>query len=151
MGTRSYISLLRAYHEGKMFGEAEALLKQIKKAGLVEKMSDEAMTVSGGESDLAESIIWELGEEVYTVSSVVYEYNSSIYFFWKAKMIGEGLNTYRKMQKMKIEPIVQTFFNMVSGYSSLEMYRDITILWGDIKRNFVVNRDLFELLILNFL
>ncbi|KAI7987081.1 Pentatricopeptide repeat-containing protein [Camellia lanceoleosa] len=84
MGTRSYISLLRAYHEGKMFGEAEALLKQIKKAGLVEKMSDEAMPVSDGESDLAESIIWELGEEVYTVSSVVYEYNSFIYFFWKS-------------------------------------------------------------------
>ncbi|CAL5441647.1 unnamed protein product [Camellia sinensis] len=81
MGTRSYISLLPAYHERKMFGEAEALLKQIKKAGLVEKMSDEAITVSDGESDLAESIIWELEEEVYTVPSVVYEYNSSIYFF----------------------------------------------------------------------
>ncbi|CAL5441645.1 unnamed protein product [Camellia sinensis] len=71
-------------------------------------------------------------------------------------MIGDALNTYRKTQKTKIQPIVQTFFNMVSGYSSLEMYRDITILWGDIKRNmengnFVVNRDLFELLMLNFL
>ncbi|KAL7188362.1 hypothetical protein ACSBR1_038246 [Camellia fascicularis] len=64
MGTRSYISLLTAYHERRMFGEAEALLKQIKKAGLVDKMSDEAITVSDEESDLAESIIWELEEEV---------------------------------------------------------------------------------------
>ncbi|GMQ04602.1 hypothetical protein CsSME_00049962 [Camellia sinensis var. sinensis] len=149
MGTRSYISLLKAYHERKMFGEAEAFLKQNKKAGLVEKMFD-------GESDLAKSIIPELEEEGKTVLSVVYEYNSSIYIFWKAKMIGDALNTYRKMQMMKIQPIVQTFFNMVSGYSSLEMYREITILWTDIKRNIVngnlvVNRDLFELLILNFI
>ena len=71
-------------------------------------------------------------------------------------MVGDALNTYRKMQQMKIEPTVQTFLNMVSGYSSLEMYRDITILWGDIKRNMekgnlVVNRDLYDTLILNFL
>lgn len=156
MGTGSYISLFRAYHERKMFGEAEALLDQNKKAGLVEKLFDEAITVSDGESDLAKSIIRELEEEGKTVLSVVYEYNSSIYFFWKAKMIGDALNTYRKMQMMKIQPIVQTFFNMVSGYSSLEMYREITILWGDIKRNIengnlVVNRDLFQLLILNFI
>ncbi|KAI7989099.1 Pentatricopeptide repeat-containing protein [Camellia lanceoleosa] len=73
MGTRSYISLLRAYHERKMFGEAEALLKQNKKAGLVEKMFDEAITVSDGVSDLAKSIIRELEEEGKTLLFVVYE------------------------------------------------------------------------------
>ncbi|KAJ0079103.1 hypothetical protein Patl1_24009 [Pistacia atlantica] len=45
---------------------------------------------------------------------------------------------------------------MPSEISSLEMYRDITILWGDIKRNMAtgnlaVNRDLFEIMLLNFL
>ena len=163
MCTGSYTSLLRAYYRREMFREAEALLKQIRKTSLVVKMSDEedkttlsSKRSSSGKSGLAESLIREMEEDEKAEPSMIYEFNSSIYFFWKAKMVGDALNTYRKMQQMKIEPTVQTFLNMVSGYSSLEMYRDITILWGDIKRNMekgnlVVNRDLYDTLILNFL
>uniref|UniRef100_A0A5B7AG61 Pentatricopeptide repeat-containing protein n=1 Tax=Davidia involucrata TaxID=16924 RepID=A0A5B7AG61_DAVIN len=107
-------------------------------------------------SDMAESIIREMREEDNAVPFVVYEFNFSIYYFCKAKMIGDALKTYRRMQEMKIQPTVQTFVNLICGYSSLEMYREITILWGDIKRNMedgnlVVNRDLYEFLLLNFL
>lgn len=71
-------------------------------------------------------------------------------------MLADALKTYRRMQEMKIQPTVQTFSNMVCGYSSLGMYRDITIIWGDIKRNMesgnlVVSRDLYEFLLLSFL
>ena len=71
-------------------------------------------------------------------------------------MVGDASMTYRKMQAMKINSTVQTFVNMIYGYSSLEMYRQITMLWADIKMNMgsgnlVVNRDLYEFLILNFL
>ena len=60
------------------------------------------------------------------------------------------------MVDMKIQPTSQTFAFLMCGYSSLGMYREITILWGDIKRfmrsgNLVGNRDLYELLLLNFL
>lgn len=162
MGNSLYLSLLRAYHERNMFREVKVLRKQIRKAGLSTDMADESLTLSEerttstGKADLAESFIKEMEEEEKTVASMVYELNSSIYFFWKAKMTGDALKTYRKMQEMKIQPTVETFFNMVSGYSSLEMYREITILWGDIKRNMesgnlVVNRDLYEFILLNFL
>ncbi|KAL6985872.1 hypothetical protein U1Q18_019244 [Sarracenia purpurea var. burkii] len=170
LATSSYISLLTAYAERKMFREAEALLKQIRKAGLVVNISDE-MSLSDidykvilshkrisvdSKSDLAESFIREMKKEERVVPSMVYELNSSIYFFWKAKMAGDALKTFKKMQEMRIQPTAQTFFNMVSGYSSLEMHREITMLWGDIKRNIengtlVVNQDLCEFLLLNFL
>lgn len=162
MGNSLYLSLLRAYRERNMFREVKVLRKQIWKAGLSKDMADESLTLSEerttstGKVDLAESFIKEMEEEEKTVASMVYELNSSIYFFWKAKMTGDALKTYRKMQETKIRPTVETFFNMVSGYSSLEMYREITILWGDIKRNMesgnlVVNRDLYEFILLNFL
>ncbi|KAJ0014806.1 hypothetical protein Pint_21210 [Pistacia integerrima] len=107
-----------------MSREAEALLKQMKKAGLAVNLSD------------------EMG-----ISST----NPSI-----GKMIDDALKIYRRMQAMNIQPTVQTFAYLAYGYSSLEMYRDITILWGDIKRNMAtgnlaVNRDLFEIMLLNFL
>ncbi|KAF7149180.1 hypothetical protein RHSIM_Rhsim03G0030600 [Rhododendron simsii] len=161
-GNSLYLSLLRAYYEQNMFREAGALRKQIRKAGLDIDMDDESLTLSERrttstrKADLAESFIREMEEEEKTVASTVYELNSSIYFFWKAKMTGDALKTFRKMQEMKIQPSVQTFFIMVSGYSSLEMYREITILWGDFKQNIengnlVVNRDLYEFIVLNFL
>ncbi|KAK1564577.1 hypothetical protein Q3G72_006161 [Acer saccharum] len=50
-------------------------------------------------------------------------------------MIGDALTIYRRMLEMKMQPTVQTFGYLASGYSSLEMYCDITILWGDTKRN----------------
>lgn len=173
MGYTTYMSLLAAYDKGKMFREAKALLKQMRKAGLVINISDEMVvsaslseadkpamytnaSTSISKSDLAEVLAREMRDEEKAVPPTVYEINSSIYFFCKAKMIEDALKTYRKMQEMKIQPTVHTFVNLVYGYSSLGMYRDITIIWGDIKRhmqsgNLVVNRDLYEFLLLNFL
>ncbi|KAM7507211.1 hypothetical protein LguiA_017664 [Lonicera macranthoides] len=153
----SYTLLLSAYHRGKMFREAEALLKQIQNAGLALKdgfSSVEATTIS--KSDLAECLVREMSEKEKVVPFVVNELNSSIYFFMMAKMVGDAVKTYRRMVEKNILPNVSTFFALIYGYSSLEMYREITILWGDIKRNnengnLIVNRDLYELLVLNFL
>ncbi|CAK9133874.1 unnamed protein product [Ilex paraguariensis] len=170
----SYSSLLTAYYRVKMFKEAEVLLKQIRKVGFLMKMSDEVVVSTHlseveddhnsyskaattiGKSDLAESVIREMREEEKVVPSMVYELNSSIFFFTKAKMIGDALKTYRRMQEMNVQPTVSTFFTLINVYSSLEMYREITILWGDIKRytqkgNLLVNRDLYEFLLRNFL
>ncbi|KAH9670695.1 pentatricopeptide repeat-containing protein [Citrus sinensis] len=172
MDSTTYKSLLTAYYKVKMFREAEALLKQMRKSCLVQNLSCE-MIVSErfsevadksasftdtsslmDKSDLAESLIQEMREEA--ALSMIYKLNSSIYFFCKGKMIGDALKIYRRMQEMKIRPTVETFYYLVYGYSSLEMYRDITILWGDIKRNIesgvlAVSRDLYETLLLNFL
>ncbi|KAH9734338.1 pentatricopeptide repeat-containing protein [Citrus sinensis] len=172
MDSTTYKSLLTAYYKVKMFREAEALLKQMRKSCLVQNLSCE-MVVSErfsevadksasftdtsslmDKSDLAESLIQEMREEA--ALSTIYKLNSSIYFFCKGKMIGDALKIYRRMQEMKIRPTVETFYYLVYGHSSLEMYRDITILWGDIKRNIesgvlAVSRDLYETLLLNFL
>ncbi|KAK4422254.1 Pentatricopeptide repeat-containing protein [Sesamum alatum] len=165
----SYTSLLAAYYNKKMLREAEGLVRQIRRVGLainfpdemafsllVSKSEDERTPDSMGKSDLANSIIQSMREEDKAVSPFVHEYNSSIYFFTKAKMIEDATQTYRKMQKMKIQPNASTFFHLICGYCSLAMYREITILWGDIKRsmenqNTVYNRDLYELLLLNFI
>ncbi|KAL2467745.1 Pentatricopeptide repeat-containing protein [Forsythia ovata] len=169
----SYTSLLAAYNNMKMFREAEALLKKMRKVGLVLNISPKmAFSSCSSESevgrvylkelksttksDLADSIVRNIREEEKVGPSLVHEYNSSIYFFTKAKMIGDALKTYHKMQEMKIQPTACTFFHLICGYASLRMYRDITILWGDIKRsmenqNSICNRDLYELLLLNFL
>ncbi|GAV85267.1 PPR domain-containing protein/PPR_2 domain-containing protein/PPR_3 domain-containing protein [Cephalotus follicularis] len=173
MGSATYMSLLTAYCKGKMFKEANALLKQMRKADLVKIFSDE-MIISAclseaadksilytdassltGKSDLAESLLREGREKEKAISPLVYELNSSIYFFCKAKMIEDASKTFRRMQEMKIQPTVQTYAYLLHGYSSLEMYRDITILWGDMKRNMQsgnleVSRDLYEFLLLNF-
>lgn len=174
MGYTNYMSLLVAYSKGQMFREAKALLKQMRKAGIAMNLSDEAVLTAcqsevvdnsalfmnassfTGKSNLAESFVQEIREEEKAITPTVYEIDSSIFFFCKAKMIGDALRTYRKMQDLKIQPTLQTFTNLVCGYSSLGMYRDITILWGDIKRNMdsgnlVVSRDLYEYLLMNFL
>ncbi|KAI3756692.1 hypothetical protein L1987_56514 [Smallanthus sonchifolius] len=152
--TDSYASLLTAYYEGKKHREAESLLKQIRKTGIT--ISDDMLkpTVSGKSSDLVTCLIQEM--EKGDINCSVYEFNSSIYFFMKAGMIDDALKTYKSMQRMNIHPNVATYMYLVMGYSSLEMYRDITILWGDIKRRFgdgnlMMNVDLYEVLILNFL
>lgn len=172
LGPNSYSSLFKAYLERKMSREAEALLKQIRKAGVFRNISDEmvvstilsengmsyssAAIGSCAKSELAESLVREMREEEKEVHVVVNELNSSIYFFMKANMIDDAVKTYRRMQDMKVHPTSSTFFTMVCGYSSLQMYREITHLWGDIKRNIenqslAVNRDLYELLLFNFL
>lgn len=90
--------------------------------------------------------------------SLLYELNSSIFFFCKAKMMEDAVRTIRKMEARNIQPNSQTFIHLVNGYSSLEMYREITILWGgEIKRmvkdggSMVPNKDLLDCLLLNFI
>ncbi|OWM86372.1 pentatricopeptide repeat-containing protein At4g17616 [Punica granatum] len=168
----AYSSLLEAYSCKGMIREAKGLVKQMQKLGLISDMPDE-MTVSTllenekarrsaefsntiGKSDLTELLVQEMREEENELPSVVYEVNSSIYFFCKAKMMGDALRTYRRMQEINLRPTEQTFAAMLSGYSSLKMYRDVTILWGDIKRNIlsgnlVISRDLCESLLVNFI
>ncbi|GMH06626.1 hypothetical protein Nepgr_008466 [Nepenthes gracilis] len=166
----TYMSLLRAYCRAKMLREAKALVNQIRRAGLLSNMSNDMVlsqciserACESGENDaairkfdLAECLVRELKGE-NTICSVVYELNSAMYFFCKAKMIEDALKTYRRMLAMKIQPTVQTFAYLIQGYSSLELYREITILWGDIKRNMepgylVITRELYELLLLNFI
>lgn len=87
---------------------------------------------------------------------LIYEFNFSIFFFCKAGMMEDAIKTFRKMQERKVKPNVQTFSHLVNGYSSLEMYREITIIWGEIKRWLEVgvlppDRDLFECLLWNFI
>ncbi|KAL3497637.1 hypothetical protein ACH5RR_040369 [Cinchona calisaya] len=172
----SYPSLLTAYYNRKMFREGDALRKQIRKAGALLDLSDEmdisknSLHLEGkstlnlekvnfiGRPDFAKSIIQEIKQEAESVpgSEMIHELNSSIYFFMKAKMIGDAVKTYQRMQEMKIQPTVLTFAYLIYGYSSLEMYREITVLWGYVKRNLVksnsmVHRDLYESLLLNFI
>ncbi|GJU98376.1 pentatricopeptide repeat-containing protein [Tanacetum coccineum] len=146
----SYASLIAAYRKCNKHREAEALLRQKKKNGiLVEKTS-----VSTRRSDLIAYLVQEMRQGEKDCS--VHQFNSSIYFFMKAKMIDDALKTYKSMQQMKVYPTAATYIYMVMGYSSLEMYREVTHLWGDIWRscddgNLSVNIDLYEVLVLSFL
>jgi pentatricopeptide repeat protein len=109
MGFTTYSPLFAAYYKENMFREAKSLLKQIRKAYLVLNLSDE-MLIFRSKSDLAEFLV-----------PIVCEFNSSIYFFCKARMVVDAFKTYRRMQEMKIQPTQQTFSNLVHGYSSLGM------------------------------
>ncbi|XP_039060969.1 pentatricopeptide repeat-containing protein At4g17616 [Hibiscus syriacus] len=174
LGASAYEALLTAYNERNMFREGNVLLKQIRKAGLVMNvvnnsvMSKNVIANIGRSSlcikepssicqpTLSECLVHEVSDSEKAISPITYELNSSIYFFCKAKMMGDALNIYRRMQKMKIQPTEHTYMYLVCGYSSLEMYRDISILWGDMKRitasrNFTVSCNLYEVLLLNFL
>lgn len=165
MGCDTYTLLLSAYQKGGMQRESKALLKQMKKINLHKDLCNDAFdkntlceetSNSVGKSDLAVALAQISKDENQTVIPLVYNFNSSIFFFCKARMIEDALRAYRRMCEMKIQPTSQTFAHLVRGYSSLGMYREITFLWGDIKRlmknnNFVVNRDLGELVLLNFI
>ncbi|XP_026663464.2 pentatricopeptide repeat-containing protein At4g17616 isoform X2 [Phoenix dactylifera] len=173
IGSKTYISLLRSYCRENMLEESKVLLKQMRKVGLFVNISDEQalfqcvsedgaanpcdkITASSvGKSHLVEYLDRELREE-YSKCHLIYEFNSSIQFFCKAKMIEDALKTFKRMKQRNIQPTVQTFSHLVYGYSLLKMYREITILWGEIRRRLedgvlVVDRDLFELLLWNFL
>ncbi|TKY55514.1 Pentatricopeptide repeat-containing protein [Spatholobus suberectus] len=165
MGRDTYMLLVSAYWKGGMQREAKALLKRMKKVGLDKGLSDDALDKHNlceetlnllGKADLAIALAQILKDEDQTVFPLVCNFNSSIFFFCKARMIEDALRAYRRMVAMKIQPTSQTFAFLMRGYSSLGMYREITILWGDIKRfmrsgNLVGNRDIYELLLLNFL
>ncbi|PON37017.1 Pentatricopeptide repeat [Parasponia andersonii] len=173
IGVSTYMSLLTVYFKGKMLREAKTLLRQMRKADMPAFSSDKMVLTTclsdmvdnnpmnnnasnlTGKSGLVESLMQEMKHE-NTIPSMAFEMNSSICYFCKAKMIEDAIKTYRRMQEIKIQPTLETFTNLVRGYSSLRMYRDITILWGDIKRsmecgNLSVSRDLYELLLMDFL
>ncbi|XP_022774656.1 pentatricopeptide repeat-containing protein At4g17616 isoform X2 [Durio zibethinus] len=174
LGSSTYVALLTAYYKSNMSREGNVLLKQMRKAGLVVNLSEKivmsenvpanvsrsslCINVSSSicQPSLSESLFQEICEAEKAISPIIYELNSSIYFFSKAKMMGDALKVYRRMEEMKIQPTEHTFAYLVCGYSSLEMYRDITILWGDMKRtmesrNLSVSSDLYEFLLLNFI
>ncbi|KAL6181197.1 hypothetical protein ACLB2K_047852 [Fragaria x ananassa] len=193
-GYSTFMSLLTAYYKGKLVPEAKALLKQMRKAGLLVSLSDEMVAstclsvvdtsacctsassstrksdlanalvqesrdeeeIPSRVSDLVNALVQETRDEKEEISSRVYQFNSSINFFCKAKMIDDALKTYKRMQELKIYPTELTFTYMIKAYSSLGMFRNITFLWGDMKRNMengnlVVSRDLYEYLLLDFL
>ncbi|KAG2580190.1 hypothetical protein PVAP13_6NG254520 [Panicum virgatum] len=84
------------------------------------------------------------------------EFNNSILFFCKAKMIEDALCTYKRMREQNIRPTSYTFCHILCGYSSMDMHREITMLWGEIKRRLEygeldVDRDLLDCLVLDFL
>lgn len=174
LNTSSYMSLLTAYCNKNKLREAEALLKQLRKSGVVINASDPLLAPASmselenertnklkelgsmAKGELAYHIVEEMRAEENETSFMIHDLNSSIYFFMKAHMVEDAVRAYRKMQAMKIHPTVSTFMNLLNGYSSSEMYREITILWGDIKRNMesrknLNTRDLYEFLLLNFL
>ncbi|KAH0935149.1 hypothetical protein HID58_012266, partial [Brassica napus] len=156
MDLATYRKVLSGYHKSKMVRNAEVLVRQMTKAGLVTDHLNEIKDCENTELRglLAEEI--NAGEQT-KVPSMLYELNSSLYYFCKAKMQGDAVTTYRKIQKMKtISPTVQSFWILVDMYSSLGMYREITVTWGDIKRNVAsrdleVTQDLLEKLVVNFL
>ncbi|KAH9607096.1 hypothetical protein KSS87_005025 [Heliosperma pusillum] len=168
----TYMLLLNAYRKEKMTKEAEALAKQIKRVGLTFDASDDLVVskcllpvadsnsapiapTSSRQSELTTYLVQEMRKGDNGLSKV-YELNSSIYFFCKAKMLDDARKIYRKMQEVNIKPTVHTFAYLIQAYSSLGDYREITIVWGDIKRHTargcsLAHRDLYELLLMNFL
>lgn len=147
----SYASLVTGYRKSNKNREAEALLREMKKNGI---LLSEKTSTSSRRSDLIAYLAQEMREGYKDCS--VHKFNSSIYFFMKAKMIDDALKTYKSMQRIKVYPTAATYIYMVVGYSSLEMYREVTHLWGDIWRscdngNLSVNIDLYEVLVLSFL
>ncbi|KAM7253723.1 hypothetical protein ACFE04_031405 [Oxalis oulophora] len=146
-----YMSLIAAYNSREMYREANALVKKTRIDFL--NTNKPSLVVN---SDLVESLIQEAKSKENKFPLLLFEVNSSIYYFTKAKMIEDALKTYRGMQDMKIRPSVQTYAYMASGYSSLGSYRDITFLWGDMKRDMEsasleVSRDMYEFLLISFL
>ncbi|CDY09614.1 BnaC07g34470D [Brassica napus] len=152
----TYRKVLSGYHKSKMLRNAEVLVRQMTKAGLVTDPSDEIKDCEN--TELRALLVQEINAgEQRKVPSTLYELNSSLYYFCKAKMQEDAVTTYRKIQKMKtISPTVQSYWILVDMYSSLGMYREITVAWGDIKRNVAsrdleVTQDLLEKLVVNFL
>ncbi|KAJ8747553.1 hypothetical protein K2173_013088 [Erythroxylum novogranatense] len=169
LDSNTYMALLKAYYSKQMMKEAEVLLRQMRKSGLFSNGSDEmvastclskaageeSLLSSSSKSDLADHLLREMDEQM-PIPPVIYELNSSIYFFCKAQMLSDALRTYRRMQKMKIQFTTQTFAYLIFAYSSMGKYREITILWGDMKKNMKsgnleMSRDLYELLLLSFI
>ncbi|KAJ6829942.1 pentatricopeptide repeat-containing protein [Iris pallida] len=171
--TTSYTSLLRAYCRENMLEESKVLLKQIRKVGHFVNLSDEDVISSFlredgtscrpdtriTASDTSSCLVGFLDREIRKEEPscpLIYELNASILFFCKAKMMEDALKTYKLMEERNVQPTVLTFSHLVNGYASLKAYRQITILWGEIRKRLEdtvlpADRDLLECLLLNFL
>ncbi|RCV13120.1 hypothetical protein SETIT_2G321700v2 [Setaria italica] len=168
VGITSYISLLRAYEQENKSEEFDGLLQQIQKiASTMDDIhSNYPFTIKNiakivkDEMPLTNSSLFAaLAEEMKHYNPeghLTLEFNNSILFFCKAKMMEDALCTYKRMREQHIRPTYYTFCHILCSYSSMDMHREITMLWGEIKRRLEygeldVDRDLLDCLILNFL
>ena len=73
---------------------------------------------------LAITLAQVLKDENQTVIPLVYNFNYSIFFFCKARMMEEDvLRACRRMFEMKVQLTSQIFTHLMCGYSSLGMHR----------------------------
>ncbi|CAN8324995.1 unnamed protein product [Cochlearia groenlandica] len=163
MDMATYRKVLSGYYKSKMLRNAKVLLKQMTKAGLITDPTNDITVMTETEetnsrnTELRDLLVQEIeAGEQKQVPNTLYELNSSLYYFCKAKMQVDAVTTFRKIQKTKNTPTRQSFWIMTDMYSSLGMYREITVVWGDIKRNIAsrnleVTQDLLEKLVVCFL
>lgn len=156
IGIGIYKKLLTAYQNQDRFEEYNSLLKHMKNV----HGSLAFHECNKRNSNLVEFLTKEVAcEETTVAKALVFEFNNSISFFSAAKMMDDALRTYKCMRERNMSPNVQTFCHILSGFSSLKMYREITILWGEIKRSLEYGilsdsqntDDLLECLVVNFL
>ncbi|XP_078442638.1 pentatricopeptide repeat-containing protein At4g17616-like [Wolffia australiana] len=166
-----YVLLLKAYFDKSMVREARALLKQMRERKLIkfpDEDEDEEEVINSylaqhekRASPVASSSLTKLLEKQSkeggdSQSHLTHEFNFSIFFFCKAGMMEDAIKTYRKMQEKRVLPSIQTFSHLVNGYSSKEMYREITIVWGEMRRRLEegvlsADRDLLGSFLWNFI
>ncbi|KAK1680379.1 hypothetical protein QYE76_041227 [Lolium multiflorum] len=164
----TYMSLLRAYEKEHKPEEFNGLLQQIQK--IASTMAEFHTSPSFTIKDIANILKDEMPQTISSLLSslveetehydpgdyLTFQLNNSILFFCKAKMMEDAMSTYKRMREQNIRPNLHTFCHILCGYSSLGMYREITILWGEIKRRLEcgeisVDRDLLDCLVLDFL
>ncbi|KAL6656554.1 hypothetical protein ACP70R_004334 [Stipagrostis hirtigluma subsp. patula] len=168
VGINIYISLLREYEKRNKPEEVNGLLQQIQKIAVtkVNIPTNSSFTIKNiteiakdemplNNSSFLETLVEEV-EHHNPSDHSTQEFNNSIMFFCKAKMMEDALRTYKRMREQNIRPTFHTFCHILCGYSSLDMLREITILWGEIKRRLEygeldLERDLLDCLVLNFL
>ncbi|EPS67134.1 hypothetical protein M569_07642 [Genlisea aurea] len=158
-----FVSLSAAYRDSKMFKEAKALERKMESIESRTDSCDDAVVSEKRRDsskrnpykDLDSSIIQNMEAVVGNDSVVVREYNSSIRFFSKAKMMDDAKRSYLKMRRSNIEPDDSTLFHLIGGYSSAGAYRDVAFLWGEIKRNnrgaLLYGREVLESVLMNLL
>ncbi|RLN36347.1 hypothetical protein C2845_PM03G07570 [Panicum miliaceum] len=168
VGIPSYISLLRVYEKENKSEEFNGLLQQIQK--IASTMDDFRINSPFAIKNIAKIVKDEillthsplfpaLAEEMKHYNPgehFTLEFNNSIIFFCEAKMMEDALCTYKRMGGQNIRPTSYTFCHILCGYSSMDMHREITMLWVEIKHileygELDVDRDLLDFLILNFL
>lgn len=84
-------------------------------------------------------------------SSQHYEFNSSIYFFFLAKMVSLALKTCRRIQEMKFQPTLQTLSNPVYEHFFSRNESFITIMRGHIKRNWGIGNLVIRVMAIGYM